>query len=50
MKKKIAIDILAVKIVQAYNATNIWLKYNWPLNYIDNKVAVNLKLQNIKKY
>lgn len=30
--------------------TNILLKYNQHLNLMDNEVAVDLKLQNIKKY
>lgn len=27
-KKKVTINTLAIKIVQVYDATNIWLKYN----------------------
>lgn len=31
------------------SVTNVLLKYNWHLNPIDNKVVVDLGLQNVKK-
>lgn len=49
-KKKIAINMPTIKVMQVCNATNIQLKYNWSLNYIDNKVNMNLRLQGVEKY
>lgn len=37
------------KIMYVYNITNIFLKYNWHSNTINNEIAVDLRLQNIKK-
>lgn len=33
-----------MKVMQIYNITNILLKYNWHLNLIDNKAAIDLGL------
>lgn len=42
--------MLNIKIKQVYNIINIFPKYNWHLNFINNKIAVDLRLQNINKY
>ena len=42
--------MLDIEVTQVYNATNVLLKYNWHLDPIDNEVAVDLGLQNVKKY
>lgn len=42
--------MLDVKVTQVCNSINILLIYNQHLKFIDNNVAVNLELQNIKKY
>lgn len=39
-----------VDIMQVLSVTNILLEYNWYLNFRDNKVCVDLGLQNNKKY
>lgn len=36
--------------MQVCSLINILLKYKWYLNPINNKIAINLGLQNIKKY
>lgn len=43
-RKKVAVNTPIREVARAYNAINVWLKYNWLLNYIDNKVAMNLGL------
>lgn len=47
-KKELIINIFNIKVIQIYNIINILLKYNWYLDLIDNKIAMNLGLQNIK--
>ena len=49
-KKELVIDIPDTKVMQVCNATNVLLKYNWHLNSIDNKTAVDLELQSVKRY
>lgn len=39
-----------MEIMQIYSITNILLKYNWQLNFINKEAAINLGLQNIEKY
>lgn len=41
--------MLNVKITQIGSTTNILLKYNQHLDFIDNKTAIDLQLQNNKK-
>ena len=48
VKKKLAIDMPDIEVMQIYSVINILLKYNWHLDPIDNKTAVDLGLQNIK--
>ena len=36
--------------MRIYSTINALLKYNWYLDPIDDEVAVNLRLQSIKKY
>lgn len=50
IKKKLIIIMLNIKIKQIYNIINILLKCNQYLNFINNKIAIDLKLQNINKY
>lgn len=33
-----------IEFIQVYTATNMLLKYNWYLNSIDNKAAIDLRL------
>lgn len=49
-KKKLVLDMLDIEVTQVYSVINILLKYNWYLNSIDNKAAINLRLQSIKNY
>ena len=48
-KKELVIDKSDIEVKRVYNATNPSLKYNCYLDLADNKVAVVLKLWNIKK-
>ena len=49
-KKKLVVDTPNVEVTWVCSATNILLKYNWHLDPIDDKVAIDLGLQSIKKY
>ena len=42
--------MLNAKVMRICNATYVLLKYNWYLNPTDNKAAVDLELQKMKKY
>lgn len=33
-----------IKFLQVYSVTNILLKYNWHLDFMDKEAAMNLKL------
>lgn len=48
--KKFIINMPDIKVTRIYNTINILLKYNWYLDLINNKVAIDLELQSIKKY
>lgn len=49
-KKTFIINVPNIEVTQVYNIINILLKYNWYLDLINNKVAIDLELQSIKKY
>lgn len=49
-RKKVAINMPVAQVAQVCSATNVWLKYHWLLNYLDNKAAINLGLPGIEKY
>lgn len=49
-RKKVVVDTPAAKVAWACSATNVWLKYNWPLNHMDNEAVVNLGLRDVEKY
>lgn len=38
-----------IKFTRIYNITNMWLRYNWYLNFIDIEIIINLKLQSKEK-
>lgn len=38
------------EIMRICSTTNILLVYNWHLDPTNNEAAINLRLQNIKKY
>lgn len=42
--------MFAIEVMQVYNTINVLLKYNWLLNPIDNVIALDLRLQSVKKY
>lgn len=42
--------MLNTKVAQVCSATKFWLKYNYHLNLADNELAIDLGLQNVKKY
>lgn len=39
-----------VNIIQIYNLINTLLKYTKSFNFSNNEIALNLRLQNVKKY
>ena len=49
-KKKLVVDTLDAEVTRICSATNVLLKYNWHLDLMDDKTAVDLGLQSIKKY
>lgn len=49
-KKEFFMAILDAKIMQVWSAINFLLKYNWHLNFMDNKAMVDLELRKIEKY
>ena len=49
-KKELIVNMPDIEVTQICNTTNILLKYNWYLDFIDNKAAIDLGLQSIKKY
>ncbi len=49
-RKQLVVDTPNAEVTRVCSATKDLLKYNWYLNQTDNKAAVNLGLQSIKKY
>ena len=49
-KKEFIIDTLDAEVTRLYRAINVLLKHNWHLNLTDDKAAVDLGLQSVKKY
>ncbi len=49
-KKQLVVDMANAEITRVCSATNVLLKYNWHLNPTDDKAAIDLGLQNVKKY
>ena len=43
-KKQFIVNMTNVEVIQISNITNILLKYNWHLNFKNNKAVVDLKL------
>ncbi len=49
-RKQLVVNTPDAEVTRVCSATNILLKYNWHLNLTDDKVAVDLGLQSVKKY
>lgn len=50
-KKQVVISMANIKVTEVCDATNVLLKYNLHLNFIDdNKIALELEMASIKKY
>ncbi len=49
-RKQLIVDTPDVEVTWVCSATNVLLKYNWHLNPTDDKAAVDLGLQSVKKY
>lgn len=47
-KTKLVVNIPYAKNLQVYNIADILLKYNQHLDFIDNKIVINLELQSFK--
>ena len=48
-KKELVIDMPDVEVTRICSATNVLLKYDWHLDFMDDEVARDLGLQSIKK-
>lgn len=48
--KYFVINISDIEMIQMYSTINILLKYKQVLNLMDNEVAIDLRLWNVKKY
>ncbi len=49
-KKQLVVDTPDAKVTRIYRIINIALKYNWHLNPTNDKAAVDLGRQSVKKY
>lgn len=50
LKEELINDMNDAEVIRVYNTTNILLKYNLHLNPTNNEAAVDLRLENVKKY
>lgn len=50
LKKQLVVNTLDTEVTQVCRTTNIVLKYNQHINLTNNKAAIDLRLQSIKKY